>query len=267
MKTLLFSIFATLAFTMSLSAQDLTIAAGKIGGGYDRFAIALETRLDQNGLQSSVVNLNGSNEITLALCNGDAEVGITQNDALFARALTGCVLEPVGIYGDEVAVIMFPPNSPADALDNLDANSRILVDTIGSGSELFWKTIRMIEQGDQGTNDDWAAAQPVTDILAMANTLAYSNKIDAVIMVQKTDSAEIQNLLSLGWSIGELWDRDINDQLFGGGPLYTSNKVTFNTPSGSTTKAYVYNVKSMVVVTQAVMRDTATYRKIQESLR
>ncbi|WP_166416318.1 hypothetical protein [Cochlodiniinecator piscidefendens] len=58
----------------AVSAQDITIAAGKEDGGYDAAAHQMVERLEQRGMTVDVVNLNGSYEITLALCSGRAQV-------------------------------------------------------------------------------------------------------------------------------------------------------------------------------------------------
>ena len=62
----------------SLLAEDLVIAAGKEGGGYHKKAEEIAVRLEQRGHDVEVVNYNGSDEITLAMCKGEAQIGIGQ---------------------------------------------------------------------------------------------------------------------------------------------------------------------------------------------
>lgn len=232
-------------------ADTLTIATGKAGGGYDRRAQQIEQRLEQRGIIATIINLNGSDEISLALCGGRAGLGLMQIDAIYARSLEGCQMKAVGSYGAEAAVILFPPRSPHDELSDLGPGSAVLVDTIGSGSDLWWRTAVRIELGDDGSKDGWANARAVNDPLELANTSAEMGEIDAVVLVRKPDSADVQNLLGQGWTLGELWDRDINDLEFNGAPLYRSEKLKVAAPGSKTLKAWGYEVRSFIAVTRA----------------
>ena len=93
----------------SLLAKDLVIAAGKEGGGYHKKAEEIAVRLDQRGHNVEVVNYNGSDEITLAMCKGEAQIGIGQIDAVDARRLEGCRLHPAADYGAEVNFFIISP--------------------------------------------------------------------------------------------------------------------------------------------------------------
>lgn len=249
------------------TTDQITIATGKTGGGYDRASRALSERLRQRQIESNVVNLDGSDAITLAMAGGAADVGFTQIDGIYRRALEGVTLKPVGIYGEEIAIILFPPDSSIDALDEMDASSKILVDTVGSGTELFWRTIVQIETGEDGNNSPWASATPVNDMVSMANTMASFGDIDAVLLVRSAGSDDITNLLSLGWKLGELWDRDINDLKFNGQPLYESKEFEIQKPgSRRAAEDWGYVVRSFIVVTEELQRNRDLYRRIQASL-
>lgn len=234
------------------SAEVLTIATGKAGGGYDRRAIQIEQRLEQRGVDAQIVNLNGSDEISLAVCAMRADLGIMQIDALYARSLEGCQMKAVASYGSEVALLLFPPRSPHDELGDLGPGSAVLVDTIGSGSDLFWRTLIKIETGQDGSGDGWASARAVNDPLDLANASAEMGEIHAVLLVRKPESADVQALLGQGWTVGELWDRDVTDLEFNGGPLYLSEKLKIPTPGGKTIKAWGYVVRSFIAVPRAV---------------
>lgn len=241
-----------LMLPVAVAAQTIDIATGKAGGGYDQRARQIEQRLEQRGVLSTVINLNGSDEISLALCGGRANLGIMQIDAIYARSLEGCQMKAVGSYGAEAALILFPPRSDLDELSDLGPGSAVLVDTIGSGSELFWRTITRIETGEDGGNDEWASARVVNDPLELANTSAEMGEIDAVVLVRKPDSADVQALIGQGWTVGELWDRDINDLEFNGAALYRSEKLKIPTPGGKTVKAWGYEVRSFIAVPRAL---------------
>lgn len=247
---LLCAVLALLGCTPALA--DFSIATGKPGGGYDRRALQIEQRLEQRGIIATVTNLAGSDEISLALCGGRADLGILQIDAIYARSLEGCQMKAVGSYGAEAALILFPPRADHDELSDLGPGSAVLVDTIGSGSELFWRTIVRIETGEDGSGDEWALARVVNDPLSLANTSAEMGEIDAVVLVRKPDSADVQALLGQGWVLGELWDRDINDLEFNGAPLYRSEKMKVPTPGSKTLKAWGYEVRSFITVPRAL---------------
>ena len=168
-------------------------------------------------------NFNGSDEITLALCQKTADIGYSQIDAIYARGNEGCFLKPIGIYGVEYGMIFFPPKSDFDELEDLDGTAKILVDTVGSGSELFWNTIVGIENGDDGSGDEWSQAAAVYEPIDMAPTLGSFGEIDAVILVRKPGSNDVAFLQEQGWQMGWLYDKDINDLMFNDVPLYESD--------------------------------------------
>lgn len=227
-------------------AQEITIATGKPGGGYDGRARDMATRLEQRGLDITVTNYNGSDEISLAVCGNRAQIGLMQIDAIYARSLEGCQMRPVGLYGQEVAVLLFPPRSGLDELGDMNASHAVLVDTIGSGTDLFWRTIVSIENGDDGTKDDWAKARPVNDLLELAHTQATLGSIHAVLLVRRPDSPDITRLLELGWTLGELWDRDINDLQFNDGELYIAEDLDIRF-RGRDVGDWGYIVRSFIV--------------------
>jgi hypothetical protein len=251
-STILSLILATAAFPAF--SEPLIIAAGKASGGYDMAAQRLAQRLQQRNTDAVVSNYNGSDEITLALCQKAADIGYAQVDAIYARGQEGCFLKPIGIYGTERATIWFPPNSDNNELEDLDASSKILVDTVGSGSELFWNTIVSIETGDDGTNDSWSLAQPVYESLDMAPTLGSFGDIDAVLIVRKEGSADFAFLEESGWTLGWVYDKDINDLLFNDVPLYESDS-----------HDQTYKVRSYLV--SGPNFDKTLLRKVQASLK
>jgi hypothetical protein len=242
-------VFAFVLLLVTMAFADLTIATGKAGGGYDAAARTLEQRIKQRGTDAVVLNMNGSDEISLALCSGRAEIGFMQIDAIYARALEGCVLQPSGIYGVEKAFLLLPPKSKMDELSDLSEATRVLVDTVGSGSELFWRTIVRIENSDYGNKQAWSRAKMITEAAKTANTLADFGDIDAVLLVRKPESRDVTDLLDLGWKLGELWDKDIDDLKFNGKPLYEGSKIIMKTSNGAKAKNYVYDVRSYIVTT------------------
>lgn len=253
MKKSILSLLMITAMSTAAIAQDktspVTIASGMEGGGYHKAALAMSQRLEQRGYANvSVKPTNGSDAITLAACNGNADVWISQVDAIFTRFNEGCVLTPVADYGTEHAILLFPPESDLDELSDLDDTKRIAVDGIGSGTELFWKTIVTIENGDNGNKDAWAKASPIESSPDTLNTMANFGDIHAALLVRGKSSDHIKLLLQQGWTIGELWDKDINDQDFNTKALYESTKVTFEDGNGNKSTNYVYDVRSFIGV-------------------
>jgi TRAP-type uncharacterized transport system substrate-binding protein len=235
-------------------AQDKTapvvIAAGMQGGGYDKFAKTMAQRLGQRGYDSvSVTNNNGSDAITLAACNAKADVWIAQVDAIYTRYQEGCALAPVADYGTEYAVMLVPPKSPISELSDITGNDTIATDGVGSGTELFWKTIVSIENGDNGSKDEWAKAKTMESSPELLNTMANFGDIQAAILVRKLDSEHIKMLLNQGWAMVELWDKDINDEEFNNLPLYESTEATVNFTKGADDN-WVYAVRSFVGVSK-----------------
>lgn len=133
MKKLLIGLAAGL-LSSTAYAGDMTIAGASKTGGYYAKAMKASERLALRGYAVNVAATQGSDEITLGVCSGKFTAGYTQIDAMFKRAKEGCVLRPVATYGDgELAMIFVPPNSKIDELSDLGKDSKILVNTIGSG--------------------------------------------------------------------------------------------------------------------------------------
>jgi hypothetical protein len=267
--TYLMSIAALLCTTSiqtTYAADPMVIAAGKEGKGYDAKAKEIAERMKQRGIPTTVSNLNGSDEISLAVCSGQAQIGIMQIDAVYARAQDGCTLKAVGIYGTEIGVILFPPNSDYDELSDLTEADTIAVDTIGSGTALFWSTLVKIENSKDGSGDEWAKTKVSYDPIELANTNASMGSIKALLLVRKPDSPDISSLLELGWTLGYLYDKDINDLTFNGGSLYESAKVKV-TYSDTYVKNWTYAVRSFIVVNSKVANgDRQVFQTIAASL-
>lgn len=230
-------------------SDPLSIASGMEGGGYHRYAMRMKERLIQRGFSNiTITPTNGSDAITLAVCNGNADIWIAQVDAVYHRYNEGCVLSPVADYGTEYAVLLFPPKSRMRSLSDLNVNHKIGVDGIGSGSELFWRTIVSIEMGDKGSKDAWAKAMAVESTPDTLNTMANFGDVDAAILVRTHQSDHIKLLLGQGWKVGYLWDRNIDREKFNNRNLYEPAKVTFTPQSGKPQSNWVYEVRSFVGV-------------------
>lgn len=259
---------AALALTATGAFADVTIAAGQEGGGYDAFAKKLETRLDAT-IPTIVQNYGGSDAISVAVCDEKAQVGIVQKDAMYARYLEGCQPSVIGTYGEEYAYLMVPEGSKISELHDMNAATRVLVDVQGSGSELFWNTIRGIETGPNGNKSTWAKAQTVTDFVFLADTKAQANEVDAVILVRKPDSKDLQELVRAGWKLASIDDKDIDDTLFNGKPLYTRKKAEIAGTGGwfsGNKKANSYVVPSFVIASPETAKNQTVFVPIARAV-
>jgi TRAP-type uncharacterized transport system substrate-binding protein len=257
MKQLILASFLAAVTLFSTSywafAQDLTIYAGVEGGGYDARAQDIAKRLSQRQIATTVVNRAGSDDITLQACRDPQSLWIAQKDALWLREQEGCYLVDLGVYGEEVAVILFPPGSRLTKLSHLEARHRVLVDRVGSGSELSWRTMVKIER-EFGRSNSWSAATTVSEAVARAQSLAQRGEIDAVFLVRTTGSPDLKRLLDQGWILGEMYDRDITDLKYGNRPLYESRRVEINDSNNRRFRNYAYVVPSFIGTTEQVER-------------
>jgi hypothetical protein len=257
MKKLLISAIAIMGFALPAMADTLSIGVGQPGRGYEKFGKEMVVRMADR-LDAEIVNYEGSDAISRAVCDGKAQAGIMQIDAIYARQKEGCKLRVVGIYGKEYAFLMVPPNSDINALDDFDATTRILVDTAGSGTDLFWQTAVSIETGPDGNKSSWAQAKAVNDPILLAETSADIGEIDAVLMVSKPTSAEVKGLIDAGWELVEFYDKDLNDQMFNGESLYPTGTAEVEGTGGwlsGNTSSDSYTIRSFIVLNEVASKD------------
>jgi TRAP-type uncharacterized transport system substrate-binding protein len=261
MKRLLLAI--VLALLPLHAFAEITIGVGREGGGYYNRGVQIAERLGNRGVEASVQSFTGSNSITLAVCNNQVQMGITQIDAIYARATEGCQLQPIADYNlaGEMAFLLVPPNSRIRKLSDLNASHTVAADGLDSGTELFARTIIAIER-EQRRPGDWSNIQLSNVPVESLNAQANFGGIDAAFLVRNENSADIRNLLSLGWTFAELYDRDISDREFNGRPLYESERFDFR-HEGTRYRDYGYRIRSFVVVNQPTARDTERLQALQ----
>lgn len=256
MKKIMLVIAAAMGMASGVFAAELTyVAVGQEGRGYEKRGMAITEQLRDGW---DVKNFAGSEAIARAVCNDpDTPLGVAQIDAVRAMEMEGCDLKIIGNYpSQEYAIILFPPDSPLSALHDMNKDTRILVDDVGSGTALFWQTIVGIENGEHGNKSEWAKATPVYDFIDFADSMAESGEIDAVLMVGNPNSNEVHALITAGWNAGELDDKDINDLVFRRGPLYERETVTIDPPgmlNEDTEDAYV--VRSFFIANSEWVRE------------
>jgi TRAP-type uncharacterized transport system substrate-binding protein len=246
MKKILTTIAAILISTVA-AAEPFVIYAGKANGGYDRAAQTIQQRLTQRNIEAVVENRNGSDDISLQVCRNEFSAGILQVDAAWARSTKdGCNLSIINNYGTEFAHLLVPPGSRINELSDIDSSHTIFVDTVGSGSELTWRTMVAIEQ-EHGRSDEWSEANVVTGDIRRAHALATRGDISAILLVRRPNADDIQRFISQGWTLAELWDRDLNDLKFGNESLYRAQEIQFTNSYNRVAKQWVLAIDSFYV--------------------
>lgn len=270
MKKILIAATAALALTgMAAAADTMNIAVGQEGRGYEAFGKQIVTRLGDR-IPSQTVNYEGSDDISRAVCDEDAQVGIMQIDAIYTRSKEGCRMRIVGSYGEEYVYMLVPEGSSIDELHDMDETSRILVDTIGSGTDLFWHTAVSIETGEHGNKSTWSKAQPVNDPIFIADAMASAGEIDAVLMVTTPNSTELKELIDSGWTLVKFKDKDIDDEQFNGDSLYPRDSAEIAGTSGwfsGNTSEKSYVVRSFVVLSDETSRDRRAFADIARAVK
>lgn len=251
---------AAIALALPAIAQADTVLfyTGGEGGGYDAAAVDIAQRLEQRGVEAEIVNRNGSDDITLQACRAEGpSMWIAQKDALWVREIQdGCQLVDLALYGSEYAMIFFPPGSSDNELSDLDAADTVLVDRVGSGSELTWRTMVGIE-AEHGRGDEWSLAGTETSSPQRATSMASRGTIQAVFLVRTLQSGDVAALISQGWELGEMYDRDINDLEWNGSPLYEAERVDIVLEGDRRGRDWAYVVPSFIGTTPAVERREA----------
>ena len=240
------AVFSVVAFAFALSsasfAEPIVVGAGKAGGGYDKWSQDIAKAFTQRGVPAVVTNFTGSDEITLGICSDKVLFAPAQQDAAYQRAMEGCELLPLWTYSSEEYMwLMVPPNSDIDELEDLTSSSKVATDLAGSGSDFTLRQLRRIEQGEEGSGNDWSKMQIDNRSLKSAMGLGAGGKLDAVFFVGTASSANLDFFLKNGWTPVEVYDKDLNDLTFNGEALYEGDTTKF--AGGS---VWTYRVKTFV---------------------
>ena len=242
MKKTLVTLASLALFAGAAIAEPVSIGAGKEGRKYDKWAQDIASAFTQRGTEASVINFTGSDEITLGLCSDKVAFAPAQQDAAYQRAMEGCELLELWTYpSEEYMFLLVPPKSDIDELEDLTETSKVATDLAGSGSDFTLRQLRRIEQGDEGSKDDWSKLQIDNRSLKSAMGLGAGGKLDAVFIVADTGSADLAFFLKNGWTAVEVYDKDLNDLEYNGQSLYEGEDVRIN---GS--KVYTYRVKTFI---------------------
>lgn len=243
-STILGSILVT--STASSSEETMKVFTGAEGRGYSNFTTTVVNRMKDYDFEQE--NLSGSMEIAQSICDHDGfSFGPAQLDAIYTLR-EDCDFQILGEYSNqEYAMILFPEDSRYNELSDLNGDSKIATDTFGSGTYLFAQTIKKIET-EHGNGSSWSDAKTVEVLDTLLTAEAKAGNIDAAILVTSNDSSEIRELFKEGWTLGELYDKDINDLEFNGSPLYKHETVDFEIPGwGNDQSNDAYVVKTFII--------------------
>lgn len=266
MKKILLATAITLTL-VGAAAAETAIGVGQPGRGYEAFGKDMVERL-VGKMPARIANYEGSDAISRAVCDGEVQVGIMQIDAIYARQKEGCSLRVVGTYGTEYAYMLVPPGSSIDELHDLSSGSKVLVDTVGSGTDLFWNTIVSIETGPQGNKSGWAQAASINDPVFLAPSMADLGEVDAVMIVGTTKSKDVKELVDAGWELVAIDDKDINDEMFNGNSLYPREDAEIDGTGGwlsGNASNTSYAIRSFVVVGSELAADRRAFADVAQA--
>ena len=241
-------------------AEPLVFYTGAEGGGYHQKTVDLVQRMKQRDVDVVLQNRNGSDDITLQACQNPNSAWIAQHDAVWKREMEGCTLMDVGVHGVEYTFLMFPPKSNLDQLRDLTASHTVLVDKVGSGSELTWNIMSKIEK-DYDPDSSWTKVSLDNSAVKLAVSRAARSEIDAVFMVRGQNSDDIKRLVKAGWTVGEMWSKGIEKYQWGNKPMYPSQELNFIV-EGQRIEAWVFDVTTLIGTTYDVSQDNKVFTEL-----
>jgi hypothetical protein len=272
MKTLLATLFAFFVLITPATSQEFNFGTGVAGGGYDQFSRNLVPRFAAVGVDITIQNFEGSNEITRRACEGEVQIFVAQWDAFYARALEGCQLTALADYAGgraEYGWFLTPPGSRIRNITDLSAESKVAVDGVNSGSELTFRTMQSIRKtAGRGffSSASWEEAQTVNVPVAGMTVSARTGMVDAAFIVRLPNSQDLQTLLVNGWTLHEFRDSEVEKLLFNGQPLYPNETVRYRDHENRERSRRTFRVQAFVGVTATIANDMNTFVRLQRAL-
>ncbi len=258
MKKLL---LATVFLSASVIADDLVIATGGEGGGYESLGKAIAQQVKKQSSKRGVdfdievVNSNGSVENIELLNDGDAQIAIVQADALNVNRPTVQV-RTKSAYQETVFWIYNKKNGVEDLEDIEGSDKELIVLVDGSGATI---TMKSFVQEDKGYSKNLESAIYADDNYDAADIVSegrYNGKrVAGMLYVGKSIPSEISKDFT-GLAIGELTDSDFNDAKdIGGESLYKNCDVLTNKIGGMSTST-IFKPSTICVNAMVVYADT-----------
>jgi TRAP-type uncharacterized transport system substrate-binding protein len=221
--------FASLLCASSVMAGQVTLCAGKEGGGYDNVMRAVGIELQKQGHEVTIKNMDGSESILNALETGQCNYGpaqkdihylLSKNDAAFEKAV-----RPAAVLYNEVMTMVCSKESGIDELSDITDKNTVIVDTIGSGSALTWDNMVQIEK-DYGSGSSWSKATPVYVPLNEAEAAISVGEADCAFGVYGVPASWAKQMVDDGMTLSWVYDKDLNDMEFPkGSSLYNALRI------------------------------------------
>lgn len=221
-----------LAFSVSANAVDLLVVTGREGGSYfSNIGPKVVKNMKAVGLSSEFVSSGGSLDNLEKVAKGEAQIGISQADAISYFKKTNPQLAQtveIGVdVGDECAFLVSKKGGKVTSDDNLQTKGiSISVGAKGDGSRATWDFMATLEPKFKNSQVfDFGGATGLSKVLSGAS--------DAFLFVTNPDEKvlfnnEIFKFVSSNKNLQfvPITDWDLNDKLPNGDAVYTFKKVT-----------------------------------------
>lgn len=219
----------TLALLSSSAwAGDVTLCSGRAGGGYDGIVQGIANELTKRDHHVTVINMGGSEDILNALESGKCAYGPAQKDIYYLKAKNNAgftsAVAPAATMYNEAMNLVCSADSDIDELSDLEAGDTVIVDVIGSGSALTWENMVAIEK-EFGNGSSWASATAVYTPLDEAAAAIGVGSAKCAFGVSGVPASWAKEMETEGQTIAWVYDKDINDLEYAGGPLYPPVRV------------------------------------------
>lgn len=215
-------------YCSTAGAAEVTLCAGRQGGGYDGIMRSVGAELERKGHTVTVLNLAGSEDILDNLNGGKCSFGPAQGDIFYKKNKESpgslAKVVPVDVLYNEAMQLVCSEASGYDELDDIQAGDAVIVDVIGSGSSLSWENMVAIEK-EYGNGSYWAQATPTYSPLDEAGGAIALGQAKCAFGVGKVPIDWAKGLLERGGVLSEVYDKDINDLEFNGSSLYQTVNV------------------------------------------
>ena len=260
------SALAIVAASFTAQADDLIIATGGEGGGYERLGYYIKQNIDQQSdrykvdFDTELMNTNGSVENIELLSDGTAKIAIVQADAL-------SVMPPKVPFRAKSAYTeygfwLFNKDHGIEDLSDIEGSKEYAIAIVeGSGSEVMLRSFVQEDNGYKPNLENAVFAMDNYDAADIVSEGRYQGKkVAGMIYIGSKVPSEIARDFG-NIRIGEMTDSDFNDAKdVNGDSLYESCDIESNRTSGLKTSTTL-NPDTVCVKAMVVYADTFADRK------
>lgn len=223
---------SSMAFYSPAMAQskDVVLCAGSVGRNYDSVMKSIASELNNRGYNATIRNLGGSEDILRNLDSGACDYGpaqkdihykLSKDDSSFAATVT-----PIVALYNEAMTLFCTADSGIDELSDMDKDTTVIVDTIGSGSALTWQNMIDVET-EFGNKSSWVEARTIFTPLDEAQASMSLGEADCAFGVGAVPSNWAKTLEQAGDTLSWIYDKDLNDLNVGKSSLYPAVRVPY----------------------------------------